>query len=169
MLLGVVLAACTGAATSTYFDQPSSNGESGAVTPGIHAFTGVGGILEVRPGDRVRFLAVEAGGDVTRVRIGVLDSVSGGVFGVARANEMSPGDLAGYETLSDREFSSADGPLTILLEVTMPSHDVNIVAPVVAFSVNEGPSQHERLLTSVRLCARPSEADACDTPDPPAR
>lgn len=168
MLVAGVLAACNVGATSTYFAQPSSNGESGAVVPGTDAFAGVGGVLEVRSNDRVRFLAVDAGGDVSKVLVGLLNG-SGGVFGVARGNELSSSDLAGYHTLDNREFSSTDGPLAILLEVTMPSHDVDIVAPVVTFEVNDGPPQHERLLTSVRLCARASESEPCATPDPPGR
>ncbi len=166
-LIPVVLAACQ-FADSTYFDQSGSNSEGMAATPGTHVVAGVGGPLEIHPGDHVQLLGLDTGStDVARVLVTVASRMHQAFIATARLPEMSPSDLSGYEPLANQVFSSSDGPIAILLDVVIPNHDVTILTPVLRFSVNGGPPQQERLMTNVGLCSRPSELDPCPAIDPP--
>jgi hypothetical protein len=166
-LVGLVLAACQ-LGDSTYFDQSGADAESLAAIPGTHIVAGIGGPLEIRPGDHVQLLGLDTGSaDVARVLVTVASRMHDGYIATARLSEMTPEDLDGYAPLANQVFSSSDGPIAILLDVVVPDHDITILTPILKFSVNGGSHQQERLMTNVRVCSRPSNYDDCPLIDPP--
>ncbi len=164
----IVAASCgpTDTADATYFDQTTSAAQSGSAATGTKVYVGLAN-LDIHHGDEVTFESIETSLPGVRALVAPLRETDAAI-GMASQDELSPSDLAPYRDLAGTSFSSDDGPIGILIEVTKPPDQVDIASPVLAFAVNGGAVQRERLLMAVRICSAPNASDPCPAPDPPA-
>jgi hypothetical protein len=152
-------------ADSTYFEMPSSISLSGPARLGERAYVGVG-VLEIKPGDRVRLVSLDAGPAVTRALAASLKQV--GEIGVINETFMPAGELDRYQALPTTEWSEADSPVGLVVEILTPATDVTITRPELTFVVNNGPPQRVHLFVAVRICAVPAtDRENCTPPEPP--
>jgi hypothetical protein len=163
-VLALFLASCRPAG-SAYFKQTSSAAQSGSALAGTKVYAGIAN-LEIQPGDRVTFESLEISIPGVRGLVGPLRATNGAI-GLARERDLTASDLAPYRELGGPPYSSEDGPIGILLEITIPTNQVDIAAPVLTFIVNGRAPEQERLLMAVRICSAPNANDPCPAPDPP--
>jgi hypothetical protein len=153
------------AVDSTYFEQTASASESGSAPVGTTVYAGIA-VLDIRPGDRVRFVSIDPPTAGVRALAGPIRGTDA-TIGIERETDLTAADLGTYVGLSTRSFGADDGPIGIVLEIATPRDQLDIIAPTLTFTVNDGAPQHERLLMAVQVCASPSPI-ACVPPDPPA-
>jgi hypothetical protein len=149
---------------STYFEQTSSAAQSGSAPAGTKMYVGLAN-LEIKPGDEVTFQSIETSAPGVRGLVGRLRETSA-ALGMATETEVTAVELAPYRDLGAPPFSSADGQIGIVIEVSTPTSQVDISTPVLIFSVNGGAPQRERLLMNLRICSAPA-TEPCPAPEPP--
>jgi hypothetical protein len=153
-------------ADSTYFGSFDSAAVAGPADPGERVYVGLGP-FEVKPGDQVRFVSVNAGPAVPRA-LAVSLRRSGGHIMIMNEKDLAPGDLSSYQILPTTEWSTADGLISLVMEVVMPTTTVTISRPELTFTVNGGPPQRLHFPIAARICLRPASGPfECDSPEPP--
>ncbi len=166
---GVVLAAIalrSEPADSTYFGPFDSVAVTSPARPGERVYVGVD-TVEVKPGDRVRFVSIDGGPAVTRGLAAALTRTPGAIA-VLREKDLGPQELDSYQALPTGDWSAADGPIGLVIEVVMPSATTTITLPELMFVVNQGPPQRIHFPVAARLCLPPPDGPAtCDPPAPP--
>jgi hypothetical protein len=154
------------AVDSNYFGPFEAVAVTSPAGAGERVYVGVDP-MEIKPGDRVKFVSVDGGPAVTRALAAALARTPGGI-GVLRGKDLAPRELDSYQVLPTGEWSAADGPIALIIEVVMPSATLTITRPELTFTVNGGPPQHVHFPVAARLCLPPPDGPAtCDSPDPP--
>ena len=115
------------AVDSDYFGPFESVAVTSPAGPGERVYVGVDP-MEVKPGDRVKFVSVDGGPAVTRALAAALARTPGGI-GVLRGKDLAPGELDSYQVLPTAEWSAADGPIALIIEVVMPTATLTITGP----------------------------------------
>jgi hypothetical protein len=168
-VIGIALAATalrSAPADSTYFGPFNSVAVTSPARPGERVYVGVDP-MQVRPGDRVKFVSVDGGPSVTRALAAALTGTPGGI-GVLREKDLAPRELDSYQALPTGEWSAADGPIGLVIEIVMPATTTTISRPELTFTVNGGPPQRIHFPVAARLCLAPPDGPTtCDPPDPP--
>lgn len=175
LALGVVVAALAAvgafallssrpAATSTYFEQPSSTGLSGTGKPGERFYVGLAQV-ESAPGDTIRLLGVDGlptGATALVVRLKDTDAA----LGVVQESLIEHPEI--FHPLGANPLTSADGPVQIVAVIAATDVDVQVSAPVLRFTVNDHQPEGERLLVSALICAAARHPEGpCQPPLPP--
>jgi len=168
-IVGVALAATALRSTpvdSTYFGTFDSVAVTSPARPGERVYVGVDPV-EVKPGDRVRFVSIDGGPAVTRGLAAALTRTPGAIA-VLREEDLGPQELDSYQALPTGDWSAADGPIGIVIEVVMSTTTTTITRPELTFVVNGGSPEHIHFPVAARLCLPPPDGPAtCDPPDLP--
>jgi len=154
------------AVDSEYFGPFESIAVTSPAGPGERVYVGIDP-MEVKPGDRVKFVSVDGGPAMTRALAAALARTPGGI-GVLRGKDLAPRELDAYQALPTGEWSAADGPIALIIEVVMPTATLTITRPELTFIVNDGPPQHVHFPVAARFCLPPPDGPViCDSPEPP--
>lgn len=152
------------AATSSYFEQPSSAWLSGTGKPGERFYVGLAQ-LQATPDDSVQLLAVEGlPTEATALVVRLKDADA--AIGVIQEHLIEHPEV--FHALGGSRFTAGDGPVQIVAVIAATNTDVQVTSPVLRFRVNDRQAEEERLPVSALICAVAQHPEGpCAPPEPP--
>ena len=171
LALGLLLAGC-GIGADPYFGRPSSVGVSIPALSGAAVYLGLGA-LQARPGDTVRFVALEAVGATGFTRLDALvrpvsEAVNGELVGAMTEASLAETWGIGPEAfipLPDYEFDSTDGSIEVVVRLVGDAPVAKFDTLILHFRVNGAKARTEDLRFAGAACTAATlpEADTnCD-------